>query len=256
MPMVTVSGVRLEYKRAAASRAGCPTIVLLHEGLGCVSMWKDFPAALAVATGCSVVTYSRRGYGASDPISGPRPASYMHDEALIVLPEVLDRLDIENPVLFGHSDGASIALIHAGGQHRVRGIIAEAPHVMVESISITSIAEARRAYATSDLRSRLAQYHADVDGAFRGWSDIWLSSEFQTWSIEEYLPLACCPILAIQGEDDEYGTMEQIDRIARDARDVTLLKLANCHHSPHREQPVSVITAVQEWLGALESKSA
>ena len=207
-------------------------------------MWRDFPQRLANACACEVVVYSRLGYGRSDPIFAARTVRYMHDEALVTLPVLLDALEIERPILFGHSDGGSIALIFAGGANRpVRAVIAMAPHVMVEPISVASIAQAKRAYQSTDLRQRLARYHDHVETAFWGWNDIWLHPEFLQWNIEEYLPNIGCPVLAIQGEDDEYGTMEQVERIARRVPETELVKLANCRHSPHRDQPEAVLAA-------------
>ena len=251
MPTIGIAGSRLEIVRLLSTQPveGVAPIVFLHEGLGSVSLWRDFPQRVADATGAEVIVYSRAGYGRSDPIREPRGVRYMHDEALIVLPELLDRLGIDRPILFGHSDGGSIALIHAGGAGRpVSGLIVLAPHVMVEDLSVASIAEAKVAYETTDLKARLARHHADVESAFRGWNDIWLHPDFRGWSIEEYLPRIDCPVLAIQGHDDEYGTMEQIDRIARQGRDVELLKLADCGHSPHRDQPEAVIESVTRFV--------
>jgi pimeloyl-ACP methyl ester carboxylesterase len=254
MQTITVQGSNLEYVRLPSShpRQSAPAMVFLHEGLGSVSMWRDFPQRVADATGCEAVVYSRRGYGRSDPITAPRTTRYMHDEALTVLPELLDKLGLDRPILFGHSDGASIALIHAGGSQRpLSAVIAMAPHVLVEDISITSIAQAKIAYETTDLGKRLGRYHANVDSAFWGWNDIWLHPDFRAWNIEEYLPSIAVPVLAIQGEDDEYGTMEQIDRIARQAKDVDLVKLADCRHSPHKDQPEAVIAAVGGFVAGL-----
>lgn len=252
MTSLLLDGRRLEVQRVAAAQpvAGKPAVVLLHEGLGSVSLWRDFPQRLADALGTEVIAYSRTGYGRSDPLAGPRRVSYMHDEALDVLPALLDHLAIERPILFGHSDGGSIGLIHAGGSGRpVAGLVVLAPHVMVEELSVASIAQAKVAYETTDLRARLARHHADVDGAFRGWNDIWLHPDFRDWNIEAYLGRITCPVLAIQGEDDEYGTMEQIDRIARQVSGTTLLKLPHCGHSPHRDQPQAVIAATREFVG-------
>jgi pimeloyl-ACP methyl ester carboxylesterase len=222
---------------------------MLHEGLGSISMWKDFPTRLAQQARCDVLLYSRHGYGNSHSLQAPRTTGYMHDEALIVLPKLLNHLEIEHPILFGHSDGGSIALIHAGSSGRpVAGVIALAPHVFVEEISVTSIAAARTAFATTPLRERLARHHADVDGAFRGWNDIWLDPEFRDWNIQSVLPGIRCPILVIQGEDDEYGTVEQMRRIARGAADVELKHIVACGHSPHRDQPERVLQAVGDWL--------
>lgn len=232
-------------------------LVFLHEGLGSLAMWKDFPARCAEATGCGTLIYSRYGYGNSDALEESRGVEFMHDEALKALPELLEKLGVERPILFGHSDGGSIALIHAGGSGRaVRGLILMAPHVMVEDISIRSIEVARRAYETTNLRDKLARYHSDPDSAFRGWNDIWLHPDFRAWNIEAYLPRITCPVLAIQGEDDEYGTMEQIERIDRAIPRVELLKLANCGHSPHRDQPEAVIEAVTRFVHGIEAGNA
>jgi len=236
MSFADIAGRRIEYERIDVGGYDRPTLVMLHEGLGSIAMWRDFPQRLAHATVSRVVVYSRYGYGNSAPLQEPRNVRYMHDEALVALPELLDKLEIVRPILVGHSDGASIALIHAGGADRpVAGVVAMAPHVVVEDISIASIAAARDAYAATDLRARLARYHADVDGAFRGWNDIWLHPDFRAWSIEEYLPRIGCPVLAIQGEDDEYGTMQQLMKIGAAVRDVDLVKLEDCRHSPHRD---------------------
>lgn len=249
MSFITVQGRRLEYEFIPSADAGAPVIVFLHEGLGSLALWRGFPARVAGATGCPALVYSRYGYGQSDPLTGPRRADFMHDEALHALPELLDRLAIHKPILFGHSDGGSIALIHAGGAQRpITGLILLAPHVMVEDVSLESIQAARGTYETTDLREKLARYHADPDSAFRGWNDIWLHPEFRTWNIEEYLPRIACPILAIQGENDEYGTMEQIERIARSAPHVELLRLPDCRHSPHRDRPEAVIEAVTRFV--------
>jgi len=248
----------VEYRWFEPTRdRGEPPVVLLHEGLGSLKMWRDFPAQLADSTGRRVLAYSRAGYGQSHPVGCQRAVSYMHEEALQRLPELLDKLGIVNPVLFGHSDGASIALILAGAQVRpVSALILEAPHVFVEDISVQSIRAAKVAYESGDLRERLSRYHGDVDGAFYGWNDIWLSAEFRSWSIENYLPTLKCPVLAIQGVDDEYGTMEQVDRIARAHAYTTLLKLRDCRHSPHRDQLALVLRSVESFLKRLPSVGA
>nr|WP_211159919.1 alpha/beta hydrolase [Aromatoleum aromaticum] len=237
---------------SAHPRGGAPAIVFLHEGLGSVAMWRDFPQKIADATGCEALVYSRAGYGRSDPARLPRDTRYMHDEGLQVLPALLAALGLERPILFGHSDGASIALICAGGTAtELAAVIVMAPHVIVEDISVSSIAQAKVAWQTTDLRTRLAKHHADVDAAFRGWNDIWLHPDFRAWNIEEYVPRILCPVLAIQGEDDEYGTMAQIERIAAQAPDVELVKLADCRHSPHKDQPAAVIDAVGEFVSRI-----
>jgi len=254
MKQVLVGGKHLEYVRlpSAHPREGAPAIVFLHEGLGSVSMWRDFPQKVADATGCEAIVFSRAGYGRSDPAELPRTTRYMHDEGLTVLPAFLDALQLDRPILLGHSDGGSIALICAGGTGTpLSGVILMAPHVLVEDISVTSIAQAKVAWQSTDLAARLGKYHADVEAAFWGWNDIWLHPDFRAWNIEEYLPGIACPVLAIQGEDDEYGTMDQIDRIAAQARDVDLVKLADCRHSPHKDQPVAVIEAVGEFVNRI-----
>ncbi|MCC4113786.1 alpha/beta hydrolase [Aromatoleum toluclasticum] len=254
MKQLRVGGKNLEYVRlpSAHPREGAPAIVFLHEGLGSVSMWRDFPQKVADATGCEAIVYSRAGYGRSDPADLPRDTRYMHDEGLAVLPAFLDALQLDRPILLGHSDGGSIALICAGGTGtQLSGVILMAPHVLVEDISVDSIAKAKVAWQSTDLPARLGKYHADVDAAFWGWNDIWLHPDFRAWNIEEYVPRIACPVLAIQGEDDEYGTMDQIDRIAAQARDVDVVKLADCRHSPHKDQPAAVIEAVGEFVNRI-----
>jgi pimeloyl-ACP methyl ester carboxylesterase len=248
---LVAGGHRLEVARlpSAHARPGYPPIIFLHEGLGSIALWRDFPQRVADVTGCEAIVYSRYGYGRSDPLTEKRAVRFMHDEALFVLPELLEALQVEAPILFGHSDGGSISLIHAGGMARtLTAAIVMAPHVMVEDISIKSIEQAKVAYETTDLRAKLAKFHDSVDSAFWGWNDIWLDPAFRSWNIEEYLPRIRCPVLAMQGEDDEYGTMEQIDRIARQAPDVELVKLADCRHSPHRDQPDAVLAVVGEFV--------
>lgn len=255
MAFIGLAGGQVEYQLIHSGTQSGRCIVMLHEGLGSLAMWRDFPGQVAHATGCDVLVYSRFGYGQSAPAGGPRAVDYMHREALQVLPELLDRLRIKQPVLLGHSDGGSIALIHAGGAGRsVAGLILMAPHVLVEDISISGIEAAREAYLQTDLRARLGRYHADVDATFRGWNDIWLSPAFRDWNIEEYLPAIACPILAIQGEDDEYGSMDQLARIARQASgsgDIDLLRLEDCRHSPHKDQQQAVLEAITRFIDRL-----
>ena len=251
---VTVQGRRLEVQRIAGRDRSAPTLVFLHEGLGSVAMWRDFPQAAAAATGCATVVYSRYGYGQSEALREPRAVDYMHVEALEALPELLECLEIADPVLVGHSDGGSIALIHAATRDDLRGLVVLAPHVFVEEISIKSIAEARTAFLSGDLAQKLGRYHADAARTFRGWNDIWLHPDFRAWNIEKYLPRIRCPVLAIQGFDDEYGTMAQLEAIARQTGGpIELLRLANCRHSPHRDQPRVVIEAISRFVDRLDS---
>ncbi len=249
MAYICTAGARLEYEWIGREHGAAKPVVLLHEGLGSTAMWRDFPELVSRATRRAVLVYSRLGYGRSDRLTGPRDVRYMHDEALQVLPALLDQLDVHEPVLFGHSDGASIALIHTGeGNRPVSGVIAMAPHLFVEDLSIAGIRAARLAYQNTMLRERLARYHEDVDGAFWGWNDIWLSPEFRSWNIESSVAKIRRPVLAIQGCDDEYGTLRQIERIAELAPDVRLVKIEACGHSPHRDNAQAVISAVTRWM--------
>jgi benzoate-CoA ligase len=252
---MVVAGHTLEYRLIEAPDRGAPTLVFLHEGLGSISLWKDFPERLAAACHCHALIYSRYGNGFSDTLVAPRQVDYMHREALDALPELLGRLSISKPILCGHSDGASIALLYAGlGPRNAAGLIVCAPHVLVEDITIRNIEAARTAYETTDFRSRLARHHADVDRTFRGWNDIWLHEDFRTWNIQDCLPAIRCPVLAIQGVEDEYGTLEQIDLIARSAAaPVELKMLENCRHSPHRDQPDAVIGAAVNFVSGLRT---
>jgi pimeloyl-ACP methyl ester carboxylesterase len=253
VPILNVKGSGLEYETIAGAQPGAPTLVFLHEGLGSVALWRDFPARLAAATGCPALVYSRLGYGGSDPLTAARPVTYMHDEALETLPAVLVQLGIADPILIGHSDGASIALIHAGaGRWPVRGLILEAAHVFVEEVTVASIAAAKEAWRATDLRRRLARYHEDVDGAFRGWNDIWLHPDFRAWNIEDTLPRIASPVLLIQGADDEYGTPAQLQAIERQVKGpVESRLLPQCKHSPHRDQPEATLAAMARFIARI-----
>ncbi|MCL4725095.1 MAG: alpha/beta hydrolase, partial [Rhodocyclaceae bacterium] len=233
-----------------AHQVNRPTLVFLHEGLGSVAMWRDFPAKVAAATGCRTLVYSRYGYGESDLLAEPFGVRYMHDEALVALPDLLDKLGIDKPVLVGHSDGGSIALIHAGGAGReVAGLILMAPHVFVEDLSIASIAQAKVSFETTDLGQKLGKYHRDPAKTFWGWNDIWLHPDFRAWNIEEYLPQVTCPVLALQGADDEYGTPAQVEAIRKQAKgEVEVLMLADCRHSPHKDQPQATLEAMAGFI--------
>lgn len=250
MKHLVVNGLRLEYCDYPASVAGRPELLLLHEGLGCVAMWRHFPEKLAAATGCRVIVWSRAGYGGSQAYAEPRSTRYMHREAEEALPALLAELKIERPLLIGHSDGGSIALIFAGAFPGVpRGIAVLAPHEFVEEETLAGIREARTAWQTTDLPQKLARYHhAQTERVFSDWNDCWLSPPFRDWNIEEYLPRIRCPVLAIQGEDDEYATLRQIDAIAEQVPGTQLLKLANCGHTPQRDQEATVLEALTAFV--------
>lgn len=250
--VVEAGGARLEA-RVIPGRAGATTtLVFLHEGLGSLGLWRDFPDRIAAATGLRTIVYSRRGYGGSDPVPLPRPISFMHDEAAESLPAVLDALDARDAVLVGHSDGASIALLYASARPpELRGVAAIAPHVFVEDRTIASIEKAREAYATGDLRARLARHHgANVDGAFRGWNDVWLDPAFRSWNIEADVGRIEAPLLVVQGTDDEYGTLAQVESIRANARaTVELAILDGAGHSPQRDRPEETLAAIAAFVG-------
>jgi pimeloyl-ACP methyl ester carboxylesterase len=252
-----IDGHWLEAARIEACDASNPTIVMLHEGLGSVSHWKDFPRVLAEATGAGVFLYSRYGHGGSDPLEEPRSVSYMQHEAQVVLPELLQRAGIERPLLLGHSDGASIAILYAGTfPESAAGLILEAPHVFVEDITVTSIAEARVLYQETDLRQRLGRYHSNVDSLFWGWNNIWLDPRFRDWNIEPYLDSVRCPVLLLQGTQDEYGTEKQIEAIQHRIPSALAIMLDHCKHAPHRDRPEATLSAIRRFLGALPNSEA
>lgn len=259
-----VLGQHLEYHWIGPPPDEAPTIVFLHEGLGSLRLWRDFPERLASAIGCGALVYSRRGYGASNPIRLPRSVRFMHEEALEVLPAVIQRFALRQVILYGHSDGASIAIIYAGTHPaqtrrpegppsagaRVRALVLEAPHVFVETVCVESIARIAQAYGTTRLREQLARYHGEnTDSMFRTWTDVWLRPEFREWNIEEYLPMIGCPILVVQGEDDEYGTLRQVEAVrAQVGGPSRSLVLAHCGHSPHSDQPDAVLETAARFL--------
>ena len=253
MPFLSAAGRSLEYEWIGAPQAGKPTLVFLHEGLGSIQQWRDFPLQVAQATGCAAVVYNRYGYGNSDVLAEARVnVRFMHEEAVESLPQVLAALRIEAPVLVGHSDGASIALIYAGAGNPARGLALMAPHVFVEDICIRSIEQAKRQFETSDLPQRLGRFHRDPRRTFHLWNDVWLDPEFRAWNIEEYLPGIRCPVLAIQGTEDEYGTMAQVDAIRQKvSAPCELMKLPACGHSPHRDQPQEALAALARFIGSL-----
>lgn len=247
--------LHIEYQWVGDAAPEAPLIVFLHEGLGSVSMWRDFPQRLCEAAGCRGLVYSRPGYGRSTPRAADEVwnPDFMHRQALEVLPALLRALGVDPavraPWLFGHSDGGSIALLHAAhaGAH-VAGAIVLAPHILVEDLSVASIEKARLAYEQTDLRQRLGRHHVDPDSAFWGWNRIWLDPRFRDWSIEREIESIACPLLAVQGLDDEYGTLEQIRGIARRVPGTELLELPDCGHSPHRDQAQAVIDASVDFL--------
>lgn len=252
---LTAGGKRLEYKCWGPAPDAAPTIVLLHEGLGCVALWRDFPEKLAAATGFGVMAYSRAGYGQSDATELPRPLDYMTREAVEVLPEVLDAIGFQRGVLFGHSDGATIASIYAGSieDFRVRGLAVVAPHFFTEDMGLAEIAQAKVAYETTDLGAKLGKYHKDAENAFRGWNDAWLAEGFKSWNVADVIDYLRVPTLAIQGTADQYGTKAQIDEIeSRSYAPVDVLMIDDCRHSPHLEKPEAVLSAMAEFCARLE----
>jgi len=245
---------RLEYRMIGPRPDAAPTIVMLHEGLGCVGLWGAFPEQLAAATGAGVFVYSRAGYGNSSPASLPRPLSFMDEEALDTLPRVLAAIGFQRGILFGHSDGASIATIYAGSvqDHRVRGLVLMAPHFFTETMGLAEIRRAGEAFAAGILRDKLKRWHADVDSAFRSWIEPWLNPDFRKWDITEALGYIRVPILIVQGADDQYGTLKQIDA----AKDecfcpVEVAILPGARHSPHRDAPAATLAAVASFINRL-----
>jgi pimeloyl-ACP methyl ester carboxylesterase len=250
---VEAQGLRLEYVDIPARTADRPALLFLHEGLGSVSLWRDFPREVAARTGCRAVAYSRGGFGRSSPRSNPCTPGFMHLEALQVLPALREALGIVNPVLIGHSTGASMALIHAGLEN-IAGVVAMAPFAFVEDSNLAAIRAARDRYP--DLRERLARHHDDVDAVFFGWSDLWLDPAFRDWNIDDDLERIRCPILAILGERDEYCTPAQLGRIAEKAASaprIEMMRLPASGHSPHRDEPDVVIGAIKRFMETLET---
>lgn len=248
-------GKALEYACHGPPPDQAPTLVLLHEGLGSVALWRDFPVRLSEASGLGVMAYSRAGYGGSDPAELPRPVDYMTREAIDVLPDVLDAIGFRSGVLVGHSDGATIAAIYAGTvpDARVQGVVAMAPHFFTEPMGLAEIEKARDAYENTDLRARLAKYHVDPDNAFRGWNDAWLKPHFQSWNVAEVIDSIRVPVLAIQGRQDQYGTLAQIDVIkARSGARVEALVLEECKHAPFLDHPDVVTGAIVDFCGRLD----
>ena len=252
---LTAGGKSLEWKAYGPTPEESPTIVMLHEGLGCAALWRDFPQKVAEATGWGVFVYSRAGYGQSEAAQLPRPLDYMTREAVEVLPQVLDVIGFQRGVLMGHSDGATISAIYAGSieDFRVRGLILMAPHFFTEDMGLEAIAQAAEAYASGDLRDRMAKYHADPDHTFRGWNDAWLDPAFKAWDVSEVIDYLRIPTLAIQGTQDQYGTLRQIDEIeSRSYAPVDVVVLDGVKHAPHQDAPDAVLGAVVEFCTRLD----
>lgn len=251
---LTADDKTLEYACFGPAPDQAPTIVLLHEGLGCVALWQEFPSLLVKETGCGVFVYSRAGYGQSDPVTLPRPLDYMTHEATVVLPQVLDAIGFRNGVLLGHSDGATIAAIFGGTvpDYRVRGLILMAPHFFTEPMGLAQIEQASHRFDTTDMPARMARYHRDPANAFNGWCDAWLDPGFRDWNVADVIDYLRIPVLAIQGRDDQYGTLAQIDEITtRSYAPVDLAILDDCRHAPFAERPDQTLSAVSEFIARL-----
>jgi len=252
---VDLGDMCLEYKLVGEQPSNNKTIVLLHEGLGSVSMWRDFPDILAKVTGCSVLAYSRQGYGASTPRQTPWPLSYMHEEAQDILPRFLDAIGFQDGILVGHSDGGSIAAIHAGSSvHKgVKGIVLIAPHFFTEDEGIAAIEQAKIAYETTDFREKLSKYHGDnVDCAFWGWNGAWLHPDFRKWDLQEFIPKITVPVQGVQGLDDQYGTMKQLSVLSDKLSFEPCIKaIPDCGHSPHKEQCDITVAQINEFVLSL-----
>jgi pimeloyl-ACP methyl ester carboxylesterase len=241
---------QLEYRCIGPRPEAAPTIVMLHEGLGSARLWGPFPDLLAKATGCGIFAYSRAGYGASSPVPLPRPLTYMHDEALDVLPRLLNAIGFRRGALLGHSDGGSIAAIFAGGiaDPRIEAVSLVAPHFFPEDISFCEIARAKELYETTDLKSRLARWHENVDVSFYGWNGAWLDPKFRDWDITEYLPKIRCPVQIVQGERDPYGSMRQVDCLIENCPAAEAVRLPEIGHTPHREAPEITLGKISSFV--------
>jgi pimeloyl-ACP methyl ester carboxylesterase len=259
---VAAGGKRLEYEWLGPGPAAAPTLVFLHDGQGCVDTWRDFPAALAAATGCGALVYSRAGYGGSEALPGPWPVSFMHDEALAALPQVVAALGVRDSFLVGHSDGASISLIYAATSGAagagasgswLRGMALAAPHVFVEPVCLESIAKLPALYRQPDLWRRMVRHHgANAQACFESWVEVWLRPEFRSWSIAGLLPRVRCPVLAIQGDQDAYGTLDQLRAVAAGCAGPTETQvLPGCGHTPHRQQREATLAAMSGFLRRL-----
>ena len=256
---LVIGDKKLEYQSWGPSPEQAPTLIMLHEGLGCVELWRDFPQKLASETGFGVFVYSRAGHGKSDSCELPRPVDYMSVEAEQILPQVLDQIGFQRGVLLGHSDGASIASIYTGFRqdHRVRGLILIAPHFFTEDTGLEEIAQIRDEYETTDLRARMGKYHRDPDNAFRGWNDAWLDPEFKEWNIADAIDYFRIPVLAIQGTNDPYGTLAQIEEIEQRIYSPLDTEIIDgCEHAPHIEEPARTLSSIASYLERLQQIEA
>jgi pimeloyl-ACP methyl ester carboxylesterase len=249
---VDLGDQRLEYRMIGPQPAAAPTLVMLHEGLGCVGMWGDFPDKLQAATGCGVFVYSREGYGQSSPAKLPRRLDFMHVEARETLPRLLETIGFRRGLLVGHSDGGSIAAIYGGSvqDHRMAGLVLMAPHFIVEDVTNASIVQLRKAYDTTDLRAKLGRWHKDVDATVLGWANVWLGNDFGQWDLTEDLAHVRVPMLIIQGEEDQYGTIRQIEIAQEECYcPVEVVMLPDTQHEPHREAPDATLDAIVDFVG-------
>ena len=249
---LNIGSQHIEYRMIGPRPEAAPTLVMLHQGLGCVGMWEDFPEKIQAATGAGVFVYSREGYGQSSPVTLPRPLSFMHQEAQQTLPQILDTIGFQRGLLVGHSDGASIAAIYGGSHqdHRVGGLVLIAPHFIVEDATIAAIAAMRKAYDLTDLRARLGRWHADADATVHGWSDVWLKGDFRKWDLTEFLAYIRVPVLIVQGEDDQYGTVRQIEIAQQECYcPVEVALLPGAMHVPQREAPEVTLQVVSDFIG-------
>lgn len=253
----TIAGRELEIAWTPGRRKNVPALVFLHEGLGSLRLWRDFPANVAERTGCPVLVYSRYGNGFSSPLAEARTPRYMHDEALVTLPALLTAFSLDDVVLFGHSDGASIAIVFAAAHPAIaHGVVLEAPHLFVEDLSVGSIAAIGETYRNGDLRARMSRHHADVDRTFYGWNDVWLSPAFRNWSVEPEAAAMRAPALVVQGAGDEYGTLAQVEALGRLARGpVDRLVLARCKHAAHRERAALVADISSAWITEITGRA-
>ncbi len=252
-----IESKKIEIQWHRNGKKGAPTLIFLHEGLGCAQMWKDFPYQLSQKTGCPALIFSRYGYGASDPCPLPWKINFMHKEGLQILPAVIKKTKIQNHIVIGHSDGGSIGIIYAGSPYAkgLRALITEAAHVFCEKLSIESITQAKINYEQNDLKQKLEKYHGkNTEIAFRGWNDVWLNPHFIRWNIEKYLPKIKVPMLALQGCNDQYGTLKQIDSIKRKVNHAITHIIDNCRHSPHSEQPETVLNIMAQFIDDIVSK--